>query len=81
LSVGFVSRESGAVKPTRRLPPLCCSIVIVTAAPALVPVMRPFARSADVTWIPESAAAPSAASHERSKLAGTMVVCGSYGYG
>jgi len=79
MRVAHCSKPLCGRKPTRTLPPLCCSTVIVTAAPAFVPVMRPLPRSADVTWIPESDAAPSAASHERSKLAGTIVVCASYG--
>lgn len=61
----------GASKATCRLPSTRGCRLIDTAAPALLPLMRPVARSAVVICTPTSAAAPSAASQDRSKLAGT----------
>ena len=75
-SLGLVSFELGASKLTFRLLSACCLSSIVTAAPALLPVMRPVPRSALPTWIPASAAAPSAASQDRSKLGGADTVVG-----
>src|SRR6478752_4415463 len=77
-SVGLLSFESVALNVTFKLLSACCCRSMVTAAPALVPVIRPLARSALVISTPTSAAAPSAASQDRSKLGGVGTVVVGY---